>query len=133
MGEMIGIFRETQHSPNREFDDYEILRWTAKEIERAGVSVALKKPEEALAGAAFFEGKSDFFFVMCEREEILARLGRAEQNGASVVNSVRGIYSTYRFRMTPLLQENAVAMPKSLLVYTEGSAREVESFLQTVA
>ena len=115
----VGIFRETLHSPEREFDDLEILRLTGRRLSEQGLNVILKKPEEALEMKELWAlTQPDLFFVMCEQEKILAVLESWEKKGAALVNRIEGILNTYRHRMTPLLKSSKISMPKSELVST---------------
>ena len=110
-----GIFREQAHSPGRESDDAEILRLTAKHLEARGHQVQLKDPED-VAGAA----PPRHVFLMCEREEVLARLAAWEAEGVRLVNSPAAVLATYRERMIAALAEANVAFVTSRLVSTEG-------------
>jgi hypothetical protein len=65
-----GIYRELAHSPGRETDDAEILRAAARELERLGLSVELKSPDE-LPEAEDFGAVPPNLFVMCERAPVV--------------------------------------------------------------
>ncbi len=123
----LGIFREIQHSPDRESDDYAILRAAASKLESSGVTVLLKTPEEVLAGKEqFMRYPPALVFAMCERENILALLSEWESHGVKVVNSTRAVMNTYRYRMVPLLEKKQIPVPRSLLMSTDsadGAAR----------
>ena len=114
----IGIYRETLHSPAREFDDVEILRLTGLELEKEGFKVTMKRAEELTDAAWWNETRPDFAFIMCEKEAILHRLEEWEKRGVAVVNPIQGIWNTYRFRMLDLVQSHKVPFPKSQLVST---------------
>ena len=114
-----GIFRERVHSPGRETDDALILRRVAGCIEEAGFSVALKTTEEIAGGA---EEPPSNLFVMCERLEIVATLGRWEERGARVVNRPEGIRNTYRDRTLAIFEREKIPFPRSVLVSTSSPA-----------
>ena len=116
-----GIFREPAHSPGREVDDAEILRLTAKHLERKGFEVALRSPDE-LGGAS--EQPPPFIFLMCERREILHRLTQWEREGVRHVNTPRAVLNTYRERMVALFRKADVPFPRSRLVPTVRAERE---------
>ncbi len=114
---LIGIFRETLHSPDRVFDDFEILRLTAEALEADGVEVELVRPEQISPGW-WKRARPETAFVMCEQERMLERLGAWERQGATLINCVSAIRNTYRHRMIPLLFSTGVPFPKSELVAT---------------
>ena len=113
-----GIYRELAHSPGRETDDAEILRATARELERTGLSVALKStdelPEPEDAGAV-----PPNLFVMCERVPIVERLAAWERSGVRIVNRPAGIRNTDRERTIALFERRGVPFPHSRLVPTK--------------
>ena len=80
---LLGIFRETLHSPDRVFDDFEILRLTAEALRAEGVDVELIRPEQ-ISTDWWSDSQPEIAFLMCEQErmlEPLVRLG-ASRNDA---------------------------------------------------
>jgi hypothetical protein len=120
---LVGIFRETLHSPDRVFDDFEILRLTAEALEADGVEVELVRPEQISPGW-WNRAHPETAFVMCEEERLLEPLSAWERQGATVINSVVAIRNTYRHRMIPLLSSTGLRFPKSELVATRSSNLE---------
>ena len=116
-----GVYRELAHSPGRETDDAEILRSTAAELERHGLEVALKTPDELLAVDDFRE-VPPYLFVMCERVEVVEKLAAWEARGARVVNRPSGIRNTDRERTLALFRSGGVPYPRTLLVETGSTA-----------
>jgi len=114
---LIGISRETLHSPDRVFDDSEILRLTGEALAADGVDVELVRPERISSGW-WNRPHPEMAFVMCEQERILKPLSVWEREGATLVNSVAAIRNTYRYRMIPLLSSTGVRFPRSQLVAT---------------
>jgi hypothetical protein len=114
---LVGIFRETLHSPDRVFDDFEILRLTGEALEADGVEVELIRPEQVSPGW-WNRAHPETAFVMCEQERMLEPLSAWERQGATLVNSVVAIRNTYRHRMVPLLASTDVRFPRSELVAT---------------
>jgi hypothetical protein len=114
---LVGIFRETLHSPDRVFDDFEILRLTAEALETDGVEVDLVRPEQ-ISPEWWERPRPETAFVMCEQERMLEPLSVWERQGATLVNSVIAIRNTYRHRMIPLLSSSGVPFPRSELVAT---------------
>jgi len=117
---LLGIFRETLHSPDRVFDDFEILRLTGEALRSKGVEVDLIKPEQISAG--WWNGpRPEIAFLMCEQERMLEPLSAWERHGTVLINSVEAIRNTYRHRMIPLLSSGPVRFPKSELIVTRAT------------
>lgn len=126
---LLGIFRERQHSPGREFDDTEILRLVAKHIEALGCQVSLKSPDElgeagdpeALLAA---DPLPSLVFLMCERLETLRALGPLEMKGIPHINPLQAVLNTYRDRMITLLTASETPMPESRVISCNPSERD---------
>jgi hypothetical protein len=114
---LIGISRETLHSPDRVFDDSEILRLTGEALAADGVDVELVRPERISSGW-WNRPHPEMAFVMCEQERMLKPLSVWEREGATLVNSVAAIRNTCRYRMIPLLSSTGVRFPRSQIVAT---------------
>ncbi|HYX20665.1 MAG TPA: hypothetical protein VFA98_07450 [Thermoanaerobaculia bacterium] len=112
-----GIYRELAHSPGRETDDAEILRATAVELDRLGLAVALKAPDE-LPGVDDFGAVPPHLFVMCERVAVVEKLAAWESRGTRVVNRPSGIRNTDRERTLALFRAGAVPYPRTRPVET---------------
>lgn len=112
-----GVYRELAHSPGRETDDAEILRATAAELEKLGLKVALKSPDE-LPEEGDVEAVPPCLFVMCERIPVVEKLAAWERRGVRIVNRPSGIRNTDRERTLALFQKHGVPFPKSALVET---------------
>ncbi len=111
--QILGIFREVLHSPQREFDDYEILRLTGEELKKQGCEVHLMEPQELMDDRDLLSRlQPDLIFMMCEQEAILKKIAQWESlYKKSAVNSTPSIYATYRFRMIPALAAAGVPLP----------------------
>ncbi|MGE5413001.1 MAG: ATP-grasp domain-containing protein [Syntrophomonadaceae bacterium] len=116
-----GIYRELAHSPGRETDDAEILRATASELERLGLTVALKTPDE-LPETEDFRDVPPYLFVMCERVGVVDKLAAWESRGVRVVNRPSGIRNTDRERTLALFHAGGVPYPRTVLVETGSAA-----------
>lgn len=112
-----GIYRELAHSPGRETDDAEILRATAAELERLGLAVALKAPDE-LPEVDDFGAVPPHLFVMCERVAVVEKLAAWESRGTRVVNRPSGIRNTDRERTLALFRAGNVPYPRTQPVET---------------
>ena len=119
----VGIFRERAHSPGREFDDAEILRLTAKHLEDRGFSVALRDPEEM---RRVVDPPRACLFLMCERPLLLGRLRRWERAGVVQVNAPSAVLNTYRERMVRLWGRGGIAFPRTVLVSTAATERDLD-------
>lgn len=123
----LGIFREIQHSPDREFDDYEILRLTGQRLIEQGYEVELKKPEEVYSHREeWTKSRPGLAFVMCEQERMIALLQSWESAGTPVVNPMQGVLNTYRYRLLPLMRAASVPFPSSTLIWTDPERRKVD-------
>jgi hypothetical protein len=116
-----GIYRELAHSPGRETDDAEILRATARELEKTGLTVALKSPDQ-LPEAEDFGAVPPYVFAMCERIAAVEKLAAWEKRGARVVNRPQGIRNTDRERTLVLFGRHRVPYPRTVLVETTAAA-----------
>ncbi len=112
-----GVYRELAHSPGRETDDAEILRATAAELERLGLSVVLKAPDE-LPDIDDFGAVPPHLFVMCERKEIVEKLAAWEARGTRIVNRPSGIRNTDRERTLELFCAGGVPYPRTRPIET---------------
>ncbi|MFZ0709548.1 MAG: hypothetical protein WAM53_05865 [Terrimicrobiaceae bacterium] len=122
---LIAIYRETLHSPQRVFDDFEILRLTGEVLRSEGVEVEFVRPDQIASSAAWWnETRPEIVFLMCEQERLLRRLAEWERRGSILINSVEAIRNTYRNRMIPLLSASAVLFPRSELIATVTSLWE---------
>ncbi|MEK8022415.1 MAG: hypothetical protein AAB229_01270 [Candidatus Hydrogenedentota bacterium] len=110
-----GVYREREHSPEREFDDAEILRLTGGRLADSGNLVDLFSPAELPSTA---EENPDAIFVMCERRAILQQLQRWSKLGVIVINSPSAILNTYRERTLSLLGDAGISFPFSRIVST---------------
>ncbi len=98
----LGVFREQEHSPEREGDDEAILRAVAQELARRyGFEVHTIRPEELHR----IESAPDVIFYMCERRPVLERLERLRKRGALLINSPEGVRATFREAMLQRLAD----------------------------
>ncbi len=92
----IGIFREQDHSPERESDDEAILTAVARELARRhGFDVRTIRPGEVRRWAQI----PDVIFYMCEETPVLSRLETLQERGALLINSLEGVRATFREAM----------------------------------
>ena len=112
-----GIFREADHSPNREDDDAAILKMTAEKLQKTGdCDVTLFQPAEIMAQTS--SPPPDLVFYMCEKPEILEVLDDWEKQGTVMVNSPEGVRNTYRYNTIDLM-EGFEFFPESVPLSTE--------------
>jgi hypothetical protein len=116
---LLGIFRETLHSPERIFDDFDILRLTGELLRSEGIEVEFVRPEHIGACPTWWNNpRPEVVFLMCEQERMLKPLSEWEMRGTILINSVEAIRNTYRNRMIPLLSSSTMLFPKSELMPT---------------
>ena len=110
-----GIYRESSHSPGRVDDDAAILDAVGKALSDRGFSVGILHAD---AADAALNTPGARIFAMCEQEAILARLDKAVDAGAVVINSPAAIRNTYRSLTRAKFIEAGVAAPVSWLIST---------------
>jgi len=92
----VGIFREQDHSPQRESDDEAILTAVAQALSgRHGFDVRTIRPAEVRGLARV----PDVIFYMCEETAVLNRLETLQQRGVLLINSLAGVRATFREAM----------------------------------
>lgn len=110
----IGVFREREHSPQRESDDAAILTAVARQLDRrAGLIVNTTAPEALNA----LQNVPDVVFYMCEKKRALEQLQRLQQAGSLLINPIAGVRNTLREKMVTLL-EDAAFFPSTTRVAT---------------
>ena len=110
-----GIYRESSHSPGRVDDDAAILDAVGKVLSERGFTVGILHAD---AADVALETPNARIFAMCEQDAILARLDKAVQAGAVVINTPDAIRNTYRSKTRARFIEAGVAAPVSWLVST---------------
>jgi len=113
------VYREVEHSPERELDDALILRRAAEMLEVRGFQVRLMSPEELAGDGGPLPA---FVFHMCERADSLARLNRLEARGVASVNRSAAVLDAHRDRSLPLLARAGVRVPPTRVLATDGGA-----------
>jgi hypothetical protein len=110
-----GIYRESSHSPGRVDDDAAILDAVGKALTERGFTVGILHAD---AADTALHAPGARIFAMCEQEAILARLDKAVEAGAVVVNSPDAIRNTYRSLTRERFIAVGVSAPESWLVST---------------
>ena len=110
MPKALGIYRETQNSPDRVGDDAKILEAAAEKLERFGIRTELARPDILRKSSPDW----DLVFPMCEMPEALRRLQDWESSGCLVINPPDSVLGCYRTRLVPALQNlNGALFPKT--------------------
>lgn len=113
----VGIFREQDHSPERESDDEAILTAVARNLSaRRGYDVHTIRPREVNR----LRQVPDAVFYMCEEKAVLAQLETLQHRGALLINSLAGVRATFREAMLMRLAD-APFFPRTRLVSTGAS------------
>ena len=115
--QVTGVRRNTSFSPDHVETDLAILRLTAEEIGKRGLSVSLV--EESELGKVAID--TAVIFNMCQGATAIGELQKIEASGKLVINSPGSILNCYRYNMVRLLPEAGVKFPTSFLVTTAKS------------
>lgn len=115
MSRLIGIYRESSHSPGRVDDDAAIMEAVASRLTRHGRDVTLVSAD---AGGVAIPRDLGGIFAMCEQHAMLRRLVALEREGVAVVNTPSAVRNTYRRRTVRLLNEAGIAAPMTWQVDT---------------
>lgn len=110
--------REKKFSPNHIENDAEIMKAVAGEMYKAGYDVSL------ISEGDFVNSDENFadcagIFSMGRKNETLDKLMTLEQSGVKVINSSVGVYNSFRETLTPLLVENHIPIPQSIVFGTD--------------
>lgn len=121
MTRLLGLYRETSHSPGRVDDDAAIMDAVGAALGPRGFTVELRIAAPAVAVSAHdYAG----IFAMCEQDAMLRRLEQAEQDGTPVINSPVAIRNTYRVRTASLFANAGVASPQYWVVDTAAAVSQ---------
>lgn len=113
----IGIFREQDHSPERESDDEAILAAVARDLSgRRDFDVRTIWPREVKR----LRQVPDAVFYMCEEKAVLSQLETLQDRGALLINSLAGVRATFREAMLMRLAD-VPFFPRTRLVSTGDS------------
>ena len=98
-----GIFREKEHSPEKETDDEAILLSVAdKLMYYQHINIKIFSPKELPEMPTILP---DLIFFMCEQDEILQRLEELGKKGIIMVNEPKGVRNTFRQKTVTLLSQ----------------------------
>lgn len=98
----MGVFREREHSPQRESDDEAILKAVAEKLDRhAGLAVHTTAPDTLND----LQDIPDVVFYMCEKKQALKQLQRLQQAGSLMINPIEGVRNTLREKMVQRLTD----------------------------
>ena len=110
-----GVFREKEHSPERETDDEAILIAVTEKLKNyQNCTIKIFSPHELLKSQ---KSLPDLIFFMCEEDEILQRLEQWSKKGVIMVNEPEGVKNTLRQKMVTTLS-NMSYFPKSQLLHS---------------
>jgi len=119
--EVMGVFRESIFSPGRVSDDTLILEATALELRRQGLQVSLRRAETLQVK----EPHPQFIFSMAQGAASLEILGRWQDQGSVVINSVASVWNCRRVRTLELCRAAGVRTPESWTMQTTVSLPEI--------
>jgi glutathione synthase/RimK-type ligase-like ATP-grasp enzyme len=111
-----GVFREKEHSPEREADDEAILLSVAEKLKfYQYIDIKTFLPHELTNEPSSLP---DLVFYMCEKEEILARLEKWKEKSVIMVNEPQGVRNTLRHNMLKILSHKPF-FPRSQIISTQ--------------
>ena len=117
---ILGVFRETTNSPNREHDDTLILKAVGEELAKLGAEVYFAEPQSVpgIDPAAW-----DAVIAMCENPPVIKKI-KAWGGKTLLLNSMEGVLNCYRVNMTPRLAATPGLHPRTeLLALSEMMAK----------
>lgn len=123
---IIAISRGTRYSPNHVGNDAAIYNKVVEELRRMGHSVQTCSEEEFLA-LPLPEGEA-LVVTMARDALTLDRLMEWEIQGATIINSPRGVLNCVRQPMTELLMKHGVPHPQSWISATDKPLPEDVTF-----
>lgn len=116
-----GIMRAGAYSPNHIGNDAAIFNIVAEQLRKRGCIVNVYSEEQFAADNL----KEDIIVNMCREQRSIFKLQELEEKGKLVINSGFGIENCTRERMTRILLGSNIAYPKSLIVNTNESVKEL--------
>jgi len=115
------VYREVEHSPQRELDDALILQQTAITLRAEGFRVRLMDAGELPDALDELPG---FLFHMCERPDTLAKLKSFEERGVVQINRPGAVLDAHRDRSLRLFARGDVRVPDTRVVATDAELPE---------
>lgn len=116
-----GIMRAGAYSPNHIGNDAAIFNIVAEQLRKRGCIVNVYSEEQFAADNV----KEDIIVNMCREQRSIFKLQKLEEKGTLVINSGFGIENCTRERMTRILLGSNIPYPKSLIVNTNESVKEL--------
>ncbi|MDE6653900.1 MAG: hypothetical protein K2K37_05885 [Muribaculaceae bacterium] len=116
-----GIMRAGAYSPNHIGNDAAIFNIAAEQLRKRGCIVNVYSEEQFAADMV----TEDIIVNMCREQRSISKLQQLEDQGALVINSGYGIENCTRERMTRILIGSNIPYPKSLIVNTNESVKEL--------
>ena len=115
-----GIRRGNQFSPNHVGNDAAIFSLTAEHLRQMGCVVNEYVETDLLLN----DPSERFIFNMVRDWRSIRKLQKLEDKGYRVINSGYGIENCTREKMTRLLMEQGIALPRSLILQTDEDPTE---------
>ena len=116
-----GIMRAGAYSPNHIGNDAAIFNIAAEQLRKRGCIVNVYSEEQFAADMV----TEDIIVNMCREQRSISKLQQLEDQGTLVINSGYGIENCTRERMTRILIGSNIPYPKSLIVNTNESVKEL--------
>lgn len=117
----IAVARGSRYSPNHVGNDSKILALTIDRVRANGHTVTIYDEDQLRPDLI----KTPYIFSMIRGSRSLKILQEAEERGALVINSTRGVYNCYRENLAHLLPKAGVHIPATLVFDTREEVKQV--------
>lgn len=114
--------REKIFSPNHIENDAEIMKATANALLARGNAVELISESELVSTP--LKDDVDMIVSMGRKNATLDKIFDYERIGVPSINSSRGVYNSFRETLTPILTQNEIPVPLSLVFDTDKFSSE---------
>lgn len=121
---IVGISRSDKFSPNKTSSDAQIFNQVRKNLEIKGFSIKVYTEQQFIDQPMY----APTIFTMAREEHLLDMLDIAENAGAIIVNSPKGIRNAGRLQMTNKLLQADIPSPKIAILFSERKIDEQTDF-----
>lgn len=120
---ILGIYREQIFSPGKIQQDAAILDATLSKLAQMGYETYALRAE-----TLDIVSSPGLVLSLAQSDRTLGILGKLQEDGIPVINSVRSVRNCYRKNLVPLLQKNGLPVPESRIISLDDLERKGLSF-----
>lgn len=120
---ILGIYREQIFSPGKIQQDSAILDATLSKLAQMGYETYALRAE-----TLDIVSPPGLVLSLAQSDRTLGILGKLQEDGIPVINSVRSVRNCYRKNLVPLLQKNGLPVPESRIISLDDLERKGLSF-----